>query len=58
MGDRSPKDKMKHKKQHDKDVQKHIQEKQENMAKNRKDQGPQGNPGQPVKKAGWGFLES
>jgi hypothetical protein len=52
MGDRSPKDKMKHKKQHDKDVQKHNQDKQENMAKNRKDQGPQGNPGQPVKKAG------
>jgi hypothetical protein len=28
------------------------------MAKNRKDQGPQGNPGQPLKKVGWGFLES
>lgn len=52
MGDRSPKDKMKQKKQHDKEVQKHNQEKQENMAKNRKDQGQPNNPGQPLKKVG------
>lgn len=52
MGDRSPKDKMKQKKQHDKDVQKHAQERQENMAKNRKDQPSSGNPNQPHKKAG------
>lgn len=38
MGDRSPKDKMKQKKQHEVDAQKHHQQKQDNMVKNRKDQ--------------------
>jgi hypothetical protein len=52
MGDRSPKDKMKQKKQHEKQAQKHNQAKQDNMAKHRGDQGSQANPGQPLKKAG------
>lgn len=52
MGDRSPKDKMKQKKQHDVEVQKHNQQKQDNMMKNRKDQGAPGNKNDPVKKAG------
>ncbi len=52
MGDRSPKDKMKQKKQHDVDAQKHHQQKQDNMMKNRKDQGAPGNKNDPVKKAG------
>jgi len=52
MGDKSPKDKMKHKKQHDQEVHKHQQQKQENMMKNRKDQGSGGQQGDPHKKAG------
>ncbi len=52
MGDRSPKDKMKQKKQHDVEAQKHNQQKQDNMMKNRKDQGAPGNKNDPVKKAG------
>ena len=52
MGDRSPKDKMKKKAQHDKEVQKHNQQKQDNMMKNRKDQGPITEEGDQYKKAG------
>jgi len=52
MGDKSPKDKMKQKKQHDKEVVKNQQHKQENMAKNRRDQGAPGNQPDPHKKAG------
>jgi hypothetical protein len=52
MGDKSPKDKMKHKKQHNQEVQRHQQQKQENMAKNRKDQGPASPQGDAHKKAG------
>jgi hypothetical protein len=54
MGDRSPKDKMKKQKQHDKDHQKHVHQKQENMIKNRKDQGKpvEGAEGDQFKKVG------
>lgn len=57
MGDRSPKDKLKKQKQHDKDLVKQSQHKQENMMKNRRDQGKpeaqQGQqPGDQYKKAG------
>lgn len=53
MGDRSPKDKLKKQKQHDKDHVKHEQQKQENMIKNRRDQGkPAEGEQQPFKKAG------
>jgi hypothetical protein len=52
MGDRSPKDKMKKKAQHDKEVQKHNQQKQENMLKNRKDNGQTTQEAEPYKKAG------
>ncbi len=52
MGDRSPKDKMKKKAQHDKDVKKHNQQKQENMLKNRKDTGQTEQEGDQYKKAG------
>jgi hypothetical protein len=52
MGDRSPKDKLKKKAQHDKEVQKHHQQKQENMLKNRKDTGQTTQDGEQYKKAG------
>lgn len=55
MGDRSPKDKMKKQKQHEKDHAKQAQHKQENMIKNRRDQGkPEDGqqPGDQYKKAG------
>jgi hypothetical protein len=52
MGDRSPKEKLKKKAQHDKEVQKHQQQKQENMMKNRKDNGQVTQEGDQYKKAG------
>jgi hypothetical protein len=38
MGDRSPKEKMKKQKQHDKDHEKVVHKKEENMIKNRREQ--------------------
>jgi hypothetical protein len=52
MGDRSPKDKMKKKAQHDKEVHKHQQQKQENMLKNRKENGQTEQAADQWKKAG------
>jgi len=54
MGDKSPKDKMKKKQQHDREVQQKNQHKQENMSKNRHAaDAPNGQPAaQEYKKAG------
>ena len=52
MGDRSPKDKQKHKKQHDQEHKQKQAHRQENMIKNRKDQPQNEQGGQDLKKAG------
>jgi hypothetical protein len=52
MGDRSPKDKMKKQKQVQNEHSKHQQQKQENMLKNRKDQGVPVAQDDQMKKAG------
>ena len=58
MGDRSPKDKQKHQKQHENQTKQKQQHKQENMNKNREHHAPDGqtssdqNPHQGHKKAG------
>ena len=53
MGDRSPKEKLKKQKQHDKNHAKQEQRKNENMLKNRRDHGdPQAQEGDQYKKAG------